>query len=117
MESLGAVLGWKFNHEPGIFTEDNELISWPKSLGVRPTQVEIDVYTTEYEIFLADVAYRANRNIAYRKSFLATQLENDAVWEWLEALHEAVFNNNNIDLAALDPKIRTAQTENPKPSR
>ena len=49
MSNLSEVLGWKFNHEPGIRTRDGVLTAWPSSLGDEPTQAQIDQWTAEYE--------------------------------------------------------------------
>ncbi len=52
--NLGAILGWKHNHEPGITTADGILMNWPATLGPRPTQVQIDQWTVEYVAAVAD---------------------------------------------------------------
>ena len=51
---LGTVLGWKFNHVPGIRTEEQEdgsflVTQWPVSLGSAPTPTQIQEWTAEYE--------------------------------------------------------------------
>lgn len=48
MSSLGLVLGWKHNHEPGIRTADGAITAWPASLGETPDQGQIDTWTAEY---------------------------------------------------------------------
>ena len=48
MIGLGAVLGWKHHHEPGIETKDGVLTAWPSSLGAFPTQTQLDTWTAEF---------------------------------------------------------------------
>lgn len=47
--SIGMVLGWKFNHAPGIRTREGEIIAWPENLGPLPTGEQIAQWTAEYE--------------------------------------------------------------------
>ncbi len=56
MSDLGAILGWKHNHEPGIRTKGDTIVEWPVSLGKFPDQADIDLWTTEYEAFLVTEA-------------------------------------------------------------
>lgn len=56
MQSIGTVLGWKFNHHEGITTENNVLVEWPDALGPKPTQAQLDDWTTEYENYLSGLA-------------------------------------------------------------
>ncbi|MFN4283524.1 MAG: hypothetical protein ACK4NA_12880 [Alphaproteobacteria bacterium] len=46
---IGLVLGWKFNHAPGIETRDGVITAWPDSLGPLPTADQIATWTAEYE--------------------------------------------------------------------
>ena len=46
---LAEILGWKFNHAPGITTKDGVLTAFP---GPMPTDSEIDVYRAEYLDFI-----------------------------------------------------------------
>ncbi len=62
--SLGEVLGWKFNYAPGIRTRDNELVSWPASLGPAPTQSDIDTWTAEFGAVVDDL--KADAELARR---------------------------------------------------
>lgn len=50
---IGAILGWKFNHAPGIETRDGVITAWPESLGPVPTPEQIDAWTSEYEAAVA----------------------------------------------------------------
>lgn len=51
--SVGAALGWKFDHEPGIRTRAGEIIAWPARLGPRPNAAQIAIIVAEYEAFLS----------------------------------------------------------------
>lgn len=48
MTSLAEVLGWKFNHAPGIRTDGVNITEWPGALGPIPTQAEIDQWTIDF---------------------------------------------------------------------
>ena len=52
MITIAEVLGWKFNHAPGITTKDNVLTAFPESIGPMPTDSEIDAYRAEYLDFI-----------------------------------------------------------------
>lgn len=69
MTGLGAVLGWKHNHEPGIRTEDGVITAWPSTLGALPTQTQIDTWTAEYAIAKPDVD--ATRDVDASKALKA----------------------------------------------
>jgi hypothetical protein len=51
---IGAVLGWKFDHAPGIRTKQQPdgsitITGWPASLGALPTPEQLAQWTAEYE--------------------------------------------------------------------
>lgn len=52
---LGEALGWKYNHTQGIKTKNEMIIRWPASLGVKPTDAELNVILTEYQTHLTEV--------------------------------------------------------------
>ena len=50
MSNLGAALGWKFNHEPGICTSDGVLTKWPTdALGPEPDNAAQQTIMNEYD--------------------------------------------------------------------
>ena len=49
MPELAEVLGWKFNHEPGLRTKEGKLEAWPDTLGPYPTRNQLEAWTLEYE--------------------------------------------------------------------
>lgn len=49
MSNLALALGWKFNHEPGIRTDDGILTQWPESaLGPEPDSAALQTIMGEY---------------------------------------------------------------------
>jgi|TARA_B110000438_G_scaffold223964_1_gene217671 hypothetical protein len=63
MTDIGAVIGWKHNHQAGMCTADGVITEFP---GGIPSQSDQDTWTTEYEAHLAATAYVANRQAAYK---------------------------------------------------
>tara|TARA_X000001382_G_C3142519_1_gene170061 strand:- start:243 stop:536 length:294 start_codon:yes stop_codon:yes gene_type:complete len=62
MSNIGAVIGWKFNHQAGMETRDNKITVFP---GGIPSQSDQDAWTAEYEAHLAATAYREKRAAEY----------------------------------------------------
>ena len=50
MTNIGAVIGWKFNHQEGMSTVNGVLTEFP---GTMPTEAELATYTAEYEVYKA----------------------------------------------------------------
>ena len=50
---IGNALGWKYDHKPGIRTKGDKILSWPASLGAKPTKTQLDAIVAEYEDYLA----------------------------------------------------------------
>lgn len=46
MNNIGAVIGWKFNHQPGMVTYGGVITKFP---GGIPSQADQDKWTAEYE--------------------------------------------------------------------
>lgn len=69
MAYIGTVLGWKFNHEPGITTVDGVIKEWPKVLGPLPTKEQLELWSAEYDfaqvaIVQAEAAEKAKKEQA-----------------------------------------------------
>jgi len=45
MTAIGTVIGWKFNHQPGMSTKDNVITEFP---GGIPSQADQNKWTAEY---------------------------------------------------------------------
>lgn len=56
MENIGAILGWKFDHAPGMTTFDGAITEWPQGLGPLPTSQQLLTWEAEYEQAMADAA-------------------------------------------------------------
>ena len=50
MSNIGAVIGWKFNHQPGMSTRDGVITAFPGGIPSKELQ---DQWTAEYEAYLA----------------------------------------------------------------
>jgi len=46
MTDMAAVIGWKFDHQPGMCTKDGVITEFP---GGIPSQADQDAWTAEYE--------------------------------------------------------------------
>ena len=49
MTSIALVLGYKFNHEPGISLKDGVITEWPESLGPLPGDAQIAAWVIEFD--------------------------------------------------------------------
>ena len=89
---IGAVLGWKFDHAEGIETRENddtgaiEITGWPKSLGARPTAVQLDTWFDEWQ------AAGEDRRRA-------------SIEERLEALEKAAIKKSVVTRAEIDAEL------------
>ena len=50
MTTIASVIGWKFNNQPGMSTENGVITDFP---GGIPSQTDQDTWTTEYETWKA----------------------------------------------------------------
>ena len=48
MSDIGAVIGWKHNHQSGMATVDGVITEFPNGI---PSQADQDTWTTEYEAY------------------------------------------------------------------
>ena len=60
--SIAQVIGWKFNHQAGMSTRDGVITAFPNGI---PTQAEQDLWTAEYELFVATNEYKGLRKEKY----------------------------------------------------
>ena len=67
---IGQVIGWKFNHQEGMRTEDGIITDFP---GGIPSQADQDKWTSEWEAAANDRAFAALRE-------KRDQLLNDTDW-------------------------------------
>ena len=64
MSNIGAVIGWKFDHQSGMCTSDGVITAFPNGI---PTQADQDTWTAEYEAHLASSEYSRQRKAEYDK--------------------------------------------------
>ena len=62
MTYIGAVIGWKFNHQSGMATRDGVITEFPNGI---PSQADQDKWTKEYEEYLSANAYKEKRKAEY----------------------------------------------------
>lgn len=98
--SLGAALGWKYNHAEGMTTIDNELADWPNSLGPRPNVGELAQIITEYQAYVASTQYKEDRAKAY-----------PPILDQLDMLFEDLENGTTT----FQDAIRAIKAQFPKP--
>ena len=62
MSDIGAVIGWKFNHQEGMETRDGVITNFPNGI---PSQADQDKWTKEYEEYISANAYKEKRKAEY----------------------------------------------------
>ena len=62
MSHISEVIGWKFNHQPGMSTVDGVITEFPGGL---PSQSDQDTWPAEYEAHLAATEYKGKRKDEY----------------------------------------------------
>jgi hypothetical protein len=88
MSKLGAALGWKYDHAPGISTKGDVLIEFP---GGILTQAEQDACVAEYEEATKWDEVRAIRNeliTATDWRFLSDQTPSQSWIDYRQALRD-----------------------------
>ena len=68
---ISAVIGWKFNEQAGMKTNDGVITEFP---GGIPSQAEQEAWTVEYNAHIAANAYKTSRARAYPS--IADQLDD-----------------------------------------
>ena len=74
MSNIGAVLGWKFNHQSGMSTADGVITDFP---GGIPSDEDIAKWKAEYDAHVVATSYIGKRVDAYPS--IGDQL--DALWK------------------------------------
>jgi len=62
MIPIGAVIGWKFNHQSGMATRDGVITKFPNGI---PSQADQDKWAKEYEEYVSANAYKEKRKSEY----------------------------------------------------
>ena len=76
MTNIGVVIGWKHNHQPGMFTKDNVITEFP---GGIPSQADQDKWTAEYELIFTQAHNDALTEISRLESTVTPRRMRDAV--------------------------------------
>ena len=61
MTDIGAVIGWKHNHQEGMSTSDGVITEFPNGI---PSQADQDTWTVEYEAYKVMADIRTKRDSA-----------------------------------------------------
>ena len=77
MTDIGAVIGWKHNHQAGMSTRDGVITEFP---GGIPSQEDQDKWTKEYEAYLLTTAYVDNR----KKEYPGIEEQLDLLWHAID---------------------------------
>ena len=64
MSNIGAVIGWKHNHQSGMSTRKGVITEFP---GGIPSQADQDKWTAEYEAHIDSTQYQRDRKEEYDK--------------------------------------------------
>ena len=62
MSKIGAVIGWKFNHQAGMETKNGVITAFP---GGIPSDEDINTWKNEYDAHFAATAYQGKRAAEY----------------------------------------------------
>ena len=88
MTNIGEVIGWKFNHQSGMSTQDGVITEFPNGI---PSQADQDKWTKEYEDHMASIAYKVKRKAEYDKlNQFEMQFDDqrDGTTTWVDAINE-----------------------------
>ena len=59
---MGAIIGWKHNHQSGMVTRDGEITEFP---GGIPSDSDINTWKAEYDAHVEATAYQEKRQADY----------------------------------------------------
>ena len=76
MSNIGAVIGWKFDHQSGMATRDGVITEFP---GGIPSQADQDKWTAEYELIFTQANNDAVIEISRLESTVTPRRMRDAV--------------------------------------
>jgi formylmethanofuran:tetrahydromethanopterin formyltransferase len=62
MSNISEVIGWKFDYQGGMNTDDGVITAFP---GGIPSQADQDKWTAEYEAHIASTQYQRDRAESY----------------------------------------------------
>ncbi len=86
MADIGAVIGWKHDHQAGMSTADGIITAFP---GGIPSQAEQDTWTAEYEAYVAANEYKSLRKAKYdalNQYEMMFDDQRDSTTTWVDAI-------------------------------
>lgn len=87
MTDIGAVIGWKFDHQPGMSTRDGVITAFP---GGIPSKADQDKWTKEYEAYVSANAYKGKRKAEYdqlNQHEMQFDDQRDGTTTWVDAIN------------------------------
>ena len=87
MIDIGDIIGWKFNHQPGMCTRAGKITAFP---GGIPSQVDQSAWTAEYEAHVQANAYKGKRLAEYAKLNQYEMMfddQRDSTTTWVDAVN------------------------------
>ena len=98
LQNMGAIIGWKHNHQEGMTTVDGEITEFP---GGIPSDDDINTWKAEYDAHVAATEYQGKRASAYPE--LKEQLDmlyhdmtagkGDKTGDWYTAIAKVKSDN------------------------
>tara|TARA_R110000744_G_C19273039_1_gene552726 strand:- start:24 stop:332 length:309 start_codon:yes stop_codon:yes gene_type:complete len=101
MSNIAAVIGWKFNDQPGMVTKNNVITDFP---GGIPSQADQDTWSEEYNAYLTRIAYTAKRVAAY-----------PTIGDQFDLLYHDMTAGKSDKTGQWYTAIAKIKTDNPKP--
>ena len=105
MSNIGAVIGWKHNHQAGMSTRAGVITEFP---GGIPSQADQDAWTAEYEAHVAATAYKDDRKSSYPT--IGDQL--DMLWHAIDTGNWTAAKVKTTDFYT---ELKAVKDANPKP--
>ena len=87
MSNIAEVIGWKHNHQAEMSTADGVITAFP---GGIPSAEDQAVWTTQYESYLASIAYITARKVEYKS------LEEQADMRYWDSVNGTTLLNDHI---------------------
>jgi len=87
MSDIGAVIGWKHNHQEGMSTADGIIVDFP---GGIPSAEDQALWVKQYSAYLASTAYIAKRKADYKS------LEEQADLRYWDSVNGTTLLNDHI---------------------
>ena len=97
MTNIGAVIGWKHNNQPGMFTRNGVITKFP---GGIPSQADQDKWTAEYEAQIPTMEWKEKM-----------VMSDGPLPRWAEDLVDGVISSQTQKLADDKKTLRATKPE------